>query len=240
MKQRRKTYVVGSSGARYSNLPGQRAGARDWRAELKGVLEGGGLNVVEGAPALLIESKFPIVSAHIGLGATEGPRAPWYGECQFLKRKFRCILVEQDTKHVEKLVQKEFGKQASCPMKPHDVKNFKAVEPERYQIYRTCVGILLDLGRDRPACLCKINVLVAKTSGRTEHKWHLLKILVRSLKLCPRRRISLGACNPGRAAEQRWLGQAGPGREDDPNNRFGGKQLIESMLDESWAAEPDR
>ena len=275
VKQRRKTFIVTAGGTKYKllyNLPGQRAGAKDWREKLKSVLESDGLRAFEGAPALFIEPKALMVSTHVDdlqmLGlrervdrliknigkanlefAVEGPCAPWYGECHFLKRRFSgvngCILVEQDTKHVEKLirvvgVEKESGKQVPCPLNPHDVKNCKPLGSEKYQIYRTCIGILLYLGPDRPECLYAIKVLSAKTSQPTEHEWHLLKYLVRYLKLHLRRGISLSSCNPGRTAEQRWLGSPGPEREDDVSNPFGGRHLVESISDASWASEPDR
>ena len=66
VKQRRKTYIVSSSGHMYRlhyNLPGQRAGARDWR--LKAVLESDGLRAFEGAPALFYEPQALLVSTHV-------------------------------------------------------------------------------------------------------------------------------------------------------------------------------
>ena len=66
--QCRKTYNVGSNGVRYKllyNLPGQRAGARDWHEKLKGVLKSNGLGAFEGAPALFTESKSLIVSTQV-------------------------------------------------------------------------------------------------------------------------------------------------------------------------------
>ena len=65
--------------------------------------------------------------------------------------------------------------------------------------------------------------------------WHLLKQ--------PYRGISLSARHPGRTAEhleQQWLGHPGPERDDETSNPFGGKHLIKSVSDASWASEPDR
>ena len=277
VKQRRKTYIVSSSGHMYRphyNLPGQRAGARDWHEKLKAVLESDGLRAFEGAPALFYEPQALLVSTHVddlqmlGLDArvqrliqkideadlqfgVEGPCTPWSGECRFLKRKFAgingSIVIEQDGKHVEKLiglvgVERESGKQTPCPMNPNDVKSVKPLAAEKYSVYRTCIGILLYLGPDRPECLYMIKLLSAKTSCPTEHEWHLLRHLVRYLKLHPHRGISLSACNPGRTVEQRWLGDLGPerGPDADGSQPFGSGHLLESISDASWAGESDR
>ena len=51
-KQRRKTYIVATSGPGHKlryHLPGQRAGARDWHEKLKGVFERDGLKAVFGS-----------------------------------------------------------------------------------------------------------------------------------------------------------------------------------------------
>ena len=181
----------------------------------------------------------------------EGPCTPWSGECRFLKRKFAgingSIVIEQDGKHVEKLislvgVERESGKQTPCPMNPNDVKSVKPLAAEKYPVYRTCIGILLYLGPDRPECLYMIKLLSAKTSCPTEHEWHLLRHLARYLKLHPRRGISLSACNPGRTVEQRWLGDLGPerGPDADGSQPFGSGHLLESISDASWAGESDR
>ncbi|CAE7034963.1 GIP [Symbiodinium sp. CCMP2592] len=260
VKQRRKTYIVSSSGRMYRlhyNLPGQRAGARDWHEKLKAVLESDGLRAFEGAPALFYEPQSLLVSTHVddlqqtSSFGVEGPCTPWSGECRFLKRKFAgingSIVIEQDGKHVEKLislvgVERESGKQTPCPMNPNDVKSVKPLAAEKHPTYRTCIGILLYLGPDRPECLYAIKLLSAKTSCPTEHEWHLLKHLVKYLKLHPHRGISLSACNPGRTVEQRWLGHPGPerGPDADASKPFGSGHLIESISDASWAGEADR
>ncbi|CAE7797529.1 RE1 [Symbiodinium sp. CCMP2592] len=277
VKQRRKTYIVSNSGRMYRlhyNLPGQRAGARDWHEKLKAVLESDGLRAFEGAPALFYEPQILIVSTYIddlqmlGLDArvqcltkkideadlqfgVEGPCTPWSGECRFLKRKFMgvngSIIIEQDGKHVEKLinlvgVERESGKQTPCPMNPNDWKSTKPLSSEKSPAYRTAIGILLYLGPDRPECLYTIKLLSAKTSNPTEHEWHLLRHLVRYLKLHPKRGISLSACNPGKTVEQRWLGNLGSerGPEADASKSFENGHLIESISDASWDGEADR
>ncbi|CAE7220909.1 unnamed protein product [Symbiodinium sp. CCMP2592] len=202
------------------------------------------------APALFYEPQSLIVSTHVDdlqmLGAVHAS-----GECRFLKRKFMgvngSIVIEQDGKHVEKLinlvgVERESGKQTPCPMNPNDVKSTKPLSSEEYPAYRTAIGILLYLGPDRPECLYAIKLLSAKTSNPTEHEWHLLRHLVRYLKLHPKRGISLSACNPGRTVEQRWLANPGPerGPEADASQPFGNGRLIESISDALWGGEADR
>ena len=177
------------------NLPGQRAGARDFYDKLAGILKSDNLESYEAAPALFIEPKSIGVSTHVddfeviaetprvdrlkkkltasGLKfSLEGPCTVEGGECHFLKRKFvgagDGIVVSQDSKHVDKLVellglQKASGKTTPCPMNVNHTKiDSKPLDPERHALYRNCIGILLylgHLGQDRPESLCTIKQL---------------------------------------------------------------------------------
>eukprot|EP00439_Symbiodinium_sp_Y106_P004432 s12297_g1.t1 len=114
------------------NLPGQRAGARDFYDKLAGVMIEDGMESFKAAPALFIQPQSLGVSSHVddleilstderveqlkfklkaaGLNfSIEGPCTAEGGECHFLKRKFsgagEGILVSQSGKHIEKLVE---------------------------------------------------------------------------------------------------------------------------------------
>ncbi|CAE7542324.1 unnamed protein product [Symbiodinium sp. CCMP2592] len=252
------------------NLPGQRAGARDFYDKLAGVMTGDGLEAFEAAPALFIQPKKIGVSTHVddleilstdervdqlkaklkGAGLSfsiEGPCTFEGGECHFLKRKFtgtgEGILVSQDGKHIEKLVellglQRAAGKSPPSPLNPHDVKDDTPLDERRHGIYRTAVGVLLYLGQDRPECLYAIKLLSGKCTAPTEHEWGLLRHLVKFLKSYPEQGILLTPCNPGRTLQQRCLGlDAKHGSEDCV---FGEGHLLEAVSDASWAGERDR
>ncbi|CAE7447860.1 unnamed protein product [Symbiodinium sp. CCMP2592] len=252
------------------NLPGQRAGARDFYDKLAGVMTGDGLEAFEAAPALFIQPKKIGVSTHVddleilstdervdqlkaklkGAGLSfsiEGPCTFEGGECHFLKRKFtgtgEGILVSQDGKHIEKLVellglQRAAGKSTPSPLNPHDVKDDTPLDERRHGIYRTAVGVLLYLGQDRPECLYAIKLLSGKCTAPTEHEWGLLRHLVKFLKSYPEQGILLTPCNPGRTLQQRCLGlDAKHGSEDCV---FGEGHLLEAVSDASWAGERDR
>ena len=114
------------------NLPGQRAGARDFYDKLAKVMRDDEMESFKAAPALFIEAKTIAVSTHVddfeilstderverlknklkGAGlnfSLEGPCTVEGGECHFLKRKFtgtgEGILVSQSGKHIQKLVE---------------------------------------------------------------------------------------------------------------------------------------
>ncbi|CAE7029864.1 unnamed protein product [Symbiodinium sp. CCMP2592] len=132
VRQRRPTYIqthIGDVELLY-NLPGQRAGAKDWFTHLLGILKNKGLNSFIGNPSLFcIEQKLAL-NSHVDDMQILGPRgAPMQlasdlkaeglklkvdgpvdlgGGCShFLKKKFQglgdAIEVTQDTKYAERL-----------------------------------------------------------------------------------------------------------------------------------------
>ena len=135
VEQRRPTYIETSRGVFYElkyNLPGQRAGARDWFTKFRSILERDNINSFAGAPALFIEPKSIAVLTHVddietvcdreraerlkahckseGLNISwEGPLSVDFGSCKFLKRKMHAveggIFIEQDKKHITKLIE---------------------------------------------------------------------------------------------------------------------------------------
>ena len=135
VEQRRPTYIETSRGICYElkfNLPGQRAGARDWFDKFRSILERDNIYSFAGAPALFIEPKSIAVLTHVddietvceleraerlkahckkeGLNISwEGPLSVDFGCCKFLKRKMYAveggIFIEQDKKHIQKLIE---------------------------------------------------------------------------------------------------------------------------------------
>ena len=254
------------------NLPGQRAGARDFYDKLAGILKSDNLESYEAAPALFIEPKSIGVSTHVddfeviaetprvdrlkkkltdsGLKfSLEGPCTVEGGECHFLKRKFvgtgDGIVVSQDSKHVDKLVellglQKASGKTTPCPMNVNHSKiDSKPLDPERHALYRTCIGILLYLGQDRPESLYTITQLSGFCTCPTESDWSLLRHLVTFLKAHPNQGIKLTPCRPGRTLQQKCRGLDSKVRESK-DNAFGEGHLLEAISDASWAGERDK
>ena len=213
------------------NLPGQRAGARYFYDKLAGILKCDNLESYEAAPALFIEPKCIGVSTHVddfeviaeasrvdrltkklaesGLKfSLEGPCAVEEGECHFLKRKFvgtgDGIVVSQDSKHIDKLVEllglrKATAKATPCPMNVnHNKVDSSPLDSERHAVYRTCIGILLYLGQDRPENLCTIKQLSGCCTCPTESDWSLLKHLVKFLNALLRierqKSVTLSSC----------------------------------------------
>ena len=135
VEQRRPTYIETSRGICYElkfNLPGQRAGARDWFDKFRSILERDNIYSFAGVPALFIEPKSIAVLTHVddietvceleraerlkahckkeGLNISwEGPLSVDFGCCKFLKRKMYAveggIFIEQDKKHIQKLIE---------------------------------------------------------------------------------------------------------------------------------------
>ena len=254
------------------NLPGQRAGARDFYDKLAGILKDDGVESFEAAPAFFIEPKTVGVSAHVddfevisepahaerlkkklkdsGLKfSLEGPCTVEGGECHFLKRKFvgagDGIVVSQDGKHIDKLVellglQKATGKNTPCPMNVnHSRINPEPLDADRHSLYRTCVGILLYLGQDRPESLYAIKQLSGCCTCPTETDWSLLRHLVKFLKAHPNQGIKLTPCRPGRTLQQKCMGLASKVRESK-ENILGEGHLLEAISDASWAGERDK
>ena len=68
VEQRRPTYIETSRDICYElkfNLPGQRAGARDWFDKFRSILERDNIYSFAGAPALFIEPKSIAVLTHV-------------------------------------------------------------------------------------------------------------------------------------------------------------------------------
>ena len=155
------------------------------------------------------------------------------------------IVVSQDSKHVDKLVellglQKASGKTTPCPMNVNHTKiDSKPLDPERHALYRTCIGILLYLGQDRPESLYTIKQLSECCTCPTESDWSLLRHLVKFLKAHPIQGIKLTPCRPGRTLQQKCRGLDSKVRESK-DNAFGEGHLLEAISDASWAGERDK
>ena len=154
-------------------------------------------------------------------------------------------MVSQDSKHVDKLVellglQKASGKTTPCPMNVNHSKiDSKPLDPERHALYRTCVGILLYLGQDRPESLYTIKQLRGCCTCPTESDWSLLRHLVKFLQAHPNQGIKLTPCRPGRTLQQKCRGLDSKVRESK-DNAFGEGHLLEAISDASWAGERDK
>ena len=276
VEQRRPTYIETSQGTCYElryNLPGQRSGARDWYEKFRGVLEDDGLCAFPGASALFIEPKRLGALTHVddveivcevsrgeslkqqcknaGLNvAWEGPLSLESGSCKFLKKTMRSveggILIEQDKKHIQKLVEsvgveKTSGKNTPSPANLHHCKSDELLQDDRYGKYRTALGILLYIGPDRPDILYTVKVLSSRTTTPREHEWSLLCHLVRYLKTHDDRGLLYTTSWPGRTLEQRCLQVDEPLQpQETEENPFGGDHLLESVSDASWSSEPGR
>ena len=136
---------------------------------------------------------------------------------------------------------KSSAKHTPSPVNPHEaVKDDTPLNEEMYAAYRSCVGVLLYIGPDRPECLYAIKILSAKCTCPTNHEWHLLCHLVRYLKTNPEQGILMTECSPGRTILERCLGFGSNDGFSKDGNPFGGNHLIEAVSDASWAGEPDR
>ena len=178
----------------------------------------------------------------------EGPCTPEFGVTHYLKRRYEGtgvgIVVSHNNKHVERLVsilklENATPQYSTLPasLKRQDDEPLSA---EQHATFRTCVGILMYLGQDRPESLCAIKQLTCSIAEPTRHDWKLLEHLVRFLKGAPVCGIFLARTTPGRSFLQRAHGESG--NEDVPrgDNAFsGGAQthLIEAVSDASWGSE---
>ena len=181
----------------------------------------------------------------------EGPCTPEFGVTHYLKRKYEGIgngiLISHNNKHVDKLIailklEQATPKHSPLPasLKSQDDEPLSA---ERHATFRTCVGILMYLGQDRPEAMYAIKQLTCSVASPTGHDWKLLEHLVRFLKGAPSRGILMVKTVPGRSFLQRAHGESGT--EDVPkgDNPFsGGAQghFIEAVSDASWGSERDR
>ena len=154
-------------------------------------------------------------------------------------------MVSQDSKHIDKLVellglQKATAKATPCPMNVnHNKVDSSPLDSECHAVYRTCVGILLYLGQDRPESLCTIKQLSGCCTCPTESDWSLLKHLVKFLKARPNQGIKLTPCRPGRTLQQKCRGLDAKVRESK-DSPFGEGRLLEAISDASWAGERDK
>ena len=155
------------------------------------------------------------------------------------------VVVSQDSKHVDKLVellglQKASGKTTPCPMNVNHTKvDSKPLDPERRALSRTCVGILLYVGQDRPESLCAIKQLSRCCTCPTESDWSLLRHLVKFLKAHPSQGIKLTPCRPGRTLQQKCRGLDSKVRESKDNAVREG-HLLEAISGASWAGSETR
>ena len=180
--------------------------------------------------------------------AWEGPLNLNGGKCKFLKRNMESveggIFVEQDRKHIQKLVEltdvsKMMGKSTPCPANPHKCGDERLLNGSQYAKYRTAIGILLYIGPERPDILYAVKVLSSRTATPRQHEWKLLCHLVRYLKEREKQGLLFTESWPGRTLEQRCLELK---MEVDKKNSkpFAGPHLLESVSDASWCSEPGR
>ena len=129
----------------------------------------------------------------------EGPCTPEFGVTHYLKRRYEGtgvgIVVSHNNKHVERLVsilklENATPKYSTLPasLKRQDDEPLSA---EQHATFRTCVGVLMYLGQDRPESLYAIKQLTRSIAEPTRHDWKLLEHLVRFLKGAPVRGIFL-------------------------------------------------